>query len=533
MEEIQDLTMPGSGPGEAQLERPVPPSEDGLKGKFVHGVFWKGVAQVIAQLSGFIAIAVLARLLAPSQFGLVGMAAILTGLILQIGEVGLGNAVIHMKDPQDADLSSVFWASIALGFVSWGAACVAAPLFARLFHQQAVIPIVVVTSFAFVISSFGVVQRTLLTRGLDFKKLSYADITEGCVYAVVAIGLALAGLGVWSLVLAGLCQLAASVVLLWVISPWRPKMVFSWTRLTRLLSYGMNVLGFRLVNYARETVDYFFVGRLLGPAQLGYYTMGYNLANIPRTKLSALIGEVTFPAFAQIQDDDAKLRTGYLKITRYISLASFPLLAGLVVLASEFVLVVYGDKWTPVIRPLQILCGAGIVYSVATTCGSVFLAKGRPDIQFKLSIASIVTLATFVFVGVRFGIVGVATAVLVYSLIFFWVNQVFANKLIDLKMWHFLRAMGPATAGCIAMCAVLVPLRMVQAGPMAMSRAMILLVDVPLGAVVYVGVLLLLRTPELREGLELCAGLWRSFGLGRPLARLRPTRVPASADRGE
>ena len=199
------------------------------------------------------------------------------------------------------------------------------------------------------------------------------------------------------------------------------------------LAFGSHVMGSSVLNYIDTNVDYLVVGRMIGASALGYYTLAYNLITFPLYKISTIITRVTFPAFSKIQNDNQTLRTGYLKVVRYISMITFPMLAGMFVVAPEFIMVVYGSKWTPMILTLQILCLAGALKSIGTTVGTILLSKGRPDIQFKWNILTVIVLTIAVLLGVKYGIEGVAAMVTISAVLLFSIIQRITNKLIDLE----------------------------------------------------------------------------------------------------
>jgi PST family polysaccharide transporter len=491
-------------------------SQSDLRGLVFKGVTWRGVSQVTTQLFSVVITIVLARLLLPKDFGLVGMAAIFTGLVSVLGEIGFGAAIIHRKELREIDLSTVFWSSVAAGLAVWVVAAACSPLAAVFFRNETVRGVIVISSVAFIVNSFGIVHRVLLNKELAFNRLAATEIGAVVCYGVATIALATAGAGVWSLVVGGVVKNAAEVALLWRVKSWRPSFGFSKRSFRELFGFGVSVWGFSLMDYARSNVDYLVVGRVLGPASLGFYTMAYNLSDLPRRQLSGMVSNVTFPAFAKIQEEDERLRRAYTKVVRCVSLAAFPVLSGLAVIAPELIPMVYGPRWTPVVLPLQILCGAGMLYSVGATVGSVYLAKGRPDLQLKVGIVAFVVLAAMVLAGVRFGVVGVASAVLTYAVTSLLLGQAVANSLIKLKMSAYVRALLPAAAGSCVMVLTLVVYRAVALNALRMPEVGWLASAICLGVGAYLGLLLAAKTPEIGEVISLAgqavAGGVRSIG---------------------
>lgn len=475
----------------------------GVREKAIKGVVWTGLSQVGTQILAFLIMVILARALLPKDFGILGMATIFTGLVMMLNEIGLGAAIVQRKTIDENHLSTVFWVSIIVGLISWMIAAITSPFVANFFRNPQVRPVIMVISIGFTIGPLGVIHKTLLNKQLDFKKLAFTEVGAALIYGLTSIILALKGYGVWSLVFGLLAQSFTEVILLWKVCPWRPRARFHSQSFRELFSFGINVWGFNLVNYGRENIDYFIIGRALGSAALGFYTLAYTITNIPRRRLMSIVSKVAFPTFAKVQNQNEKLRYGYLKVISYTSLITFPILAGLTVVAPEFVLFVYGSKWVPMVLPLQILCGAGMLYSIGSPVGSIFLAKGRPDIQFKLSLVSVLALTIFVLAGVSYGIVGVATAVLAYAVIFVWVTQWFANSLIGLRMRDYLLSLLPASVSSLTMVFILVSYRYLRTLVLDMSSTVWLFSSVTFGIIIYVSALRIFKIEEFYEIVDL------------------------------
>jgi len=478
---------------------PTEPHESqDIRRRMASGVAWRGMGQVSAQVIHLIAIAVVARLVSPAEFGVVGMAAILTGLVARLGDLGLGSAVIQRKSLSESQMSSVFWAVVMLGVASWLVATIASPLFARFMDEPSLVAIISVSAVAFVISSFGTTHRFLLLRDMQFRRLTVVEVLASVLYAVFTIVLALAGFGVWSLVVGGLVQVAAAVVAIWFVSKWRPHATFDFSSIRSLMAFGVKAWAGGLLGYAQESGDYFVIGRALGPSPLGFYTMAFNLANVPRTKLGSVVSMVSFAGFSRIQDDPGRVKRGFLRVMRYISLVSFPLLAGMLILASEFIAVVYGPNWAPSVAPLRLLSIAAIPASLTAAMPAVLLAKDRAGLHLKLAIASTVGFFGFVLIGVGWGISGVAAALLAHAVVFFAVTMHFVRGVVEVPLPDFASALRPAAVGAAVM-AVAVALTRVGLQQANASRLLVLILCVLVGAAVYLGVLFMMRIPELGE----------------------------------
>ena len=417
-----------------------PQETESLKKRTLKGIVWTAISNFGQQGIQFVVTIILARLLTPKDFGLVGIASIFIGLAAVVNQLGIGAALVQRKDLDEGHLASAFWTNITMGVVLCILMIGFAPFIASYFKNPQVIPILRVLSLTFVLGSLGIVPGSLLRRELLFNKLAYINISALVISGMVSVILAFLGYGVWSLVWGRIVQVIAGITLIWFIVSWRPSLSFSLKKFKELFSFGISVLGTNLLTYIKKNSDYFIIGKFLGASSLGIYTMAYNMVTLPQRKLSTIITTVAFPAFSKIQDEAEKIREGFFTMISSISFVTFPILAGLCAVAPELVKVFLGDKWVGAIRPIQILCIPGALYSIGTTVGSVFYAKGRPDLEFKCDLISFAILLFALLIGVRYGIVGVALAVLVCSIIGFFIFFGVLSHLIQTNLLYIFRA---------------------------------------------------------------------------------------------
>jgi len=462
---------------------------DNLIKSTAFGIIWTGMSQFSAQGFRFIVIIILARLLYPEDFGLVGLAAVFVGFINAINELGLSAAIIQKKNIEEVHLSTSFWASVGTGIILFLFTVLASPYVADFFNEDLVESILIITSIGFIIGSFSVVHRAQLEKKLEFKKISIIDIITACCSGIVSIIMAFTGYGVWSLVVGGLFGNFIGVIILWKIIPWRPSLTFSFTHFKELFNFGVNVMGSRILNYIESNVDYIIIGKMLSTLAFGYYSFAYNLVLFPLRKVSMIVTRVVFPAFSIIQDDNETLKKGYLKIVRYISLITFPMLSGLFIVAPEFITVVYGTKWAPIILPLQILCLKGALHSIGHIVGTILLSKGRADIQFKWNIFTAIVLSIAVIIGVQYGIVGVAVAVTISTVFLFPIIQLITNRLIDLSMFDYFKAFYPAIISSFTLMIFIETYQRLCLIFLNISGFYLLITSIFLGIIVYISVL--------------------------------------------
>ena len=450
-----------------------------LKQHAVSGVKWSGVSMGVVTALQFVTLAVLARLLSPSDFGLMGMIMVVIGFAQAFADMGLSNAIIQRQDVKEDHFSSFFWINIFAGIVLFVCILLCRPIAVLYFKQPLLSDYLIFAAFIFLITPVGQIFTTLLRKELKFKALSKIEIAGMVVYSVTTIGFALAGFGVLSLIFGQLVRSLFTVIILFIIfrKTWLPRFHFSIKEIKSYLNFGAFQMGERAVNYLSANIDYIIIGRFLGPAALGFYTLAYQIVIFPLTKINPIITRVAFPAFSKIQDDNSRMKGGYCKVVNYISMISFPMLTGMIVVAPEFIRLVYGPKWESSIIILQILCLVGVFKSLVNPIGSVLLAKGRADIGFYWNVFAVIAVSIAVIVGANWGIIGVTIAILILQVPFFFIIQPIVNKLIDLKFSEYFIAIQTPAVCSVIMLAGISALRMIMSNIRTLPLFLIIIVS--------------------------------------------------------
>ena len=479
-----------------------------LAQKTVSGTKWSAVSRFGRQGVGFVITAILARLLSPDAYGLLGMANVIVGFINIIEDLGTSSAIIQQEALTEGLKSSLFWVNVALGLLSTVVVIVIAPWVSILYRQPEVIPILRVLSVSFSISGLRIVQQALLVRGMAFDTLARIELVSSATGGMVGIGMAAAGMGVWSLVGQTLCTSMTTTILLWFPKSWRPKLVLDWTDLCSVASYSLNLSGFNVLNYFVRNADNVLIGRYLGSTSLGYYSLAYRLMLYPLQAVSTVLGRVLFPVFAKIQDENPRFRRNYLRICAAISVITFPMMLGLLVVGRPLVEAVLGHQWMTVATLLMVLAPVGLVQSIATTVGHIYTVKGRTDWMFRWGIAAGISVILFFVVGLQWGVIGVAASYAIWSIFAFYPNFAIPFRLIDLPFSDFVKALWPTLkislmmAGCVAIW------RLILASIDVTNSWVVLISSVLLGSGVYGGLLLWRRPLVLQDVLNLLPQSW-------------------------
>ncbi len=454
---------------------------------------------------------ILVRLLLPRDFGLLAMAAIFTTLLRVFATIGLGSAIIQRAHIDDEYLDTAFWANLGLGTILFAIAAVSAELVGRFMGDPAVGLILLVLSARFVITAGSEAQRALISRQMNYRILSLRAVRAQLIGGLVGVGMAYAGLGYWSLVGQTMAATISGSYLLYVATGWRPRWRFSWTKFRDQWSFGAPLLLSRMFGYAIRNVDNLLVGRYLGSTALGFYALGYSLFLTPLTDVGLIVNRVMFAALSRVQQDRDRMKRGFFQGTQYVTLVYLPAMVGLALVAAPALEVVFGRKWLPAAPVVSILALAGFLQLMTTLGPSGLQAAGRPDLQMRWTMMSAVLYLPAFAVGLRWGIVGVATGYLLATIVMVPVQYRYIASILEVRAAEMWAALRPGVVGSGVMAAAVTPaawaLRMSDASAIAS-----LAVLVPLGLAVYGAVIWLLHR---RVILDLVTVLRQSVSVGR------------------
>lgn len=428
---------------------------------------------------------ILARILIPSDFGLFGMALLLSELVLRIGALGMGIGIIVKRNITEDDLSTAFWTMAAIRMIIFFFTFIFAPLLATFFNEPQIVSVIRAISFTFLFQIFGVIGNALLKKRLQFFQIFIIAISSSVLESGLAIALVfLYKQNYWALVVAMVTASLWNNILVFILTKWRPRLRFDRESFRFLFRYGINSLGASLTEYLGSNADYFIIGKILGPKILGLYEFAYRIPFLIENRISIPLREIMFPTLAMLNTSDDKLTDGYIKGVKFIALICFPALGGLAAVADLAVNVLWGEQWLPIVVPLQILCFASAIKCTANPVRVVFLCKDRPDIPFKFSLILLVfTIITVSTLGYFFGMIGVSWAMLITT----FPNLVliaFAFRLLKVSPYNLIRAVWPvliSTLVCIASAySVQFLLNMIDT-----TRLIVLIISISAGALSY------------------------------------------------
>ena len=380
-----------------------------LRHRTLMGLIWRTIGQYGALAIRFVVLLILASILTPTDFGLVGMAMIFIMFADSISELGLVQAIIQRQDIGESVLSTAFWTNLSLGLGIGILGFIGAELITEFLGDPAAAPVLRALAIMFPISALSTIQRALIVKHLEFDRFAYRNIISSIAFGIVSISLAMLGAGVWSLVGGNLARSIVGTAIYWAAVPWRPKIVFSTQTLRELLQFGLPAFISAMFSRGMTNIDYFVVGRWLGTEALGYYTLAFQLAVVPGQRLIGIVRSVTFPAFSEIQDNLRRLSDAFLEGIQHLFVVITPLTILIIMISPWFINALYDDKWADSILPMQILAVAGYFYAFDIT-QSLYYAVGKPQIRIWIIGFRIALFAIFFFtIGASFGIIGVAT----------------------------------------------------------------------------------------------------------------------------
>jgi O-antigen/teichoic acid export membrane protein len=449
----------------------------------LHGIAWTGVAKWTGQLLAWASALIVARLLTPEDYGLVGMASLYLGLITLVSEFGLGATVIQLRDLRDEQIAQLNGLALLVGLASFGVGCAAALPLGRFFHAPQLPAVVMAMSAVFVITAFKTVPFALLQRDMRFGALAAIETGRALLLAVLMIAFALLGWRYWTLVIGGVVSSVLSTGATLVLR----HLPFAWPRrqsLADAMTFSGQVLIGRLSWYWYSNADFLMAGRVLGKAALGLYQVGWNLANVPIDKITSLVGEVTPSVFSAVQKDHAALRRYLLSVTEALALLTFPASLGMALVAPDFVLLALGRNWEGAIVPLQLLALSTGFRAVTPLLPQVLYAVGQSRVVMVYGVLCSVVLPTgFYLLATRWGAVGLALVwVFVFPLLVLPAYQR-VLEMIDLSTGEYLRALWPAASASLLMGAAVLAVKFAVAE--RVSQAVSFTAQVVAGVVMY------------------------------------------------
>lgn len=405
-------------------------NESSLKQKTIKSIFWSIGDQIANQGIQFILQIILARLLLPEHFGIIGMILVFILISNIIIDSGFTQALVREQEVNQADYSTVFYFNLLVAFILYGALFSIAPLISTFYHEPQLVPILRVLSLSLIINSLSIIQRTQLIKNIDFKTQTKINFISGMLSGVLAIVLALLGFGVWSLVVKTISLQLFQLILLWILNDWKPSFIFKFDSFKRMFGFGSKLMTARLISIIYSNIFFIVIGKLFSVTQLGYYTNAVKITETASLSITSALQKVTFPVFSSIQDDKERLKNGFKKIIKMSAFINFPIMMGLAAIADPLVHLLFGENWVPMIIYFQLLCLAGMLYPLHDINLNILKVKGKSNLYLLLNIIQKIILTLLIIGAVWFGlgVIGLIGVIVLQSYIEFFINSYFAGR---------------------------------------------------------------------------------------------------------
>ncbi len=414
-----------------------------LRKKTIAGLIWTFSQQFGIQLVNFIVSIILARILLPEEFGLIGMIAVFIAIGKSLVNSGMSSSLIRSKDVNDVDYSTVFYSNLVISFFVYILTYILSPYIADFFNQPILEPLLKVYCLVFIINAFSTVQSTKLNKEMDFKTQFIINIPSLIIASLLGIYLAYEGFGVWSLVWMQLTQIVLATLQLWIHSRWKPLLRFDKAKFRKHFGFGYKLTLSGILNSIISNIYNIIIGKMFPPAQLGFFIRAKSLQELPVNNITLALNKVTYPMFASISDDNLQLKRVYKKLMKQIFFCITPILIVSILIAEPLFRVLLTDKWLPSVPYFQILCIAGMVTPLNLYNLNILLVKGKSGKYFRLESFKSLLIIFGTLLVIPFGIYGMLWGILITSYITFFVNASFCGRIISFTVYEQLKSLFP------------------------------------------------------------------------------------------
>lgn len=418
--------------------------EQSLKDKTVKGTFWSAADSFLGQGVSFIVGLVLARILSPEEYGLIGIITIFTTVMLGVIDSGFSNALIRKKDVTDEDYNTLFYFNFAVSILMYVLLFVAAPWIAKFFEKPQLVSLTRVMGLLLIFQSLSIVQYTVLSRNIDFKIKTKANIFSALLSGIIGISLAFTGLGVWALVVQQLVRQLSYSILLWIFNRWWPTLCFSLISLSYMWRFGWKLLVSGLLDRIWSQLYQTVVGKCYSPATLGQFSRSAEYASIFSSNLTNVVQRVSYPALSQIQDDQARMVAAYRKVIKLTMFVTAIIMISMGAVAEPFIYCLIGSQWHQAATFLPFLCLSMSLYPLHAINLNMLQIQGRTDIFLYIEIIkkiiAIIPIGLGIFVNIYWMLIGSIIA----GILAFFLNSYYTGRKLGYSSWMQMKDVAPS-----------------------------------------------------------------------------------------
>ncbi len=462
---------------------------ENLSESVVRGGFWVFLLRIVQQLFNLIRLVILTRILAPHDFGLMGIALLTMVTLETFSQTGFQQALIQKKEDIKSYLDSVWTVLILRGFILFAILYFIAPYAVIFFNTPEAKPIIQVLSLSFLLQSFENIGVVYFQKELEFNKQFIYQLSGTLADFVVAVSAVLILRNIWALVFGLLAGNVARCFVSYLIHPYRPHLSSDLWKAKKLFGFGGWILGSSILVFLITQGDDIFVGKLLGATVLGFYQMAYRISNMPATEITHVISQVTFPAYSKLQDDIPKLREAYLKVLQFTAFLSFPIAGLIFVLSPDFARIFLGEKWMPMVPAMQMLALWGVLRAIGATSSPILQAIGKPKVNTMVQLSTLIVFAILIYpFSAKLGILGTSLALVLTGLVNNLIRAPLAIKYTTCGTWNFCRMIIFPVICTTIMVSFIFILKMYWANPIGIYEFLAFIV---LGILLYSGIVYL------------------------------------------
>lgn len=414
-----------------------------LRKQATSGLVWVFTQQFGNQFVSFFVSLVLARILLPEEFGLIGMIAIFYSIGRSLMDSGMTQSLIRSTNLDQEDFSTAFYFNLASSITLYTLIFLAAPYIAEFYSRPILTPIIKLYCITFIIDAFTAVQRTRMTREMDFKTQTLIAIPSTILGGVVGVTLAYMGYGVWSLVWSTIATSFFGSLQFWIYSKWTPSLVFNIDKFKQHFGFGIKLSASGLLNKIFNNIYLIVIGRYFSAAQVGFYTRADTMKQLPVNNITNALAKVTYPLFAKIQDDNFRLKRVYKQLMQMVIFVISPVLIIVAVLAEPVFRFLFTEKWLPAVPYFQILCVIGILYPLNMYNINILKVKGKSGLILKLQVIKKILTIIMIAGTIQFGIYGLLYGQVLLSIISFFINAFYTGKFIQYGTWQQIKDIVP------------------------------------------------------------------------------------------
>lgn len=478
---------------------------DSLKNKTFHGTIWSAIDNFSTQGIQFIITMVMARILTPADYGVVGMLSIFIGVCNAFIVSGFTQALVRKTDRTEVDNCTVFYFNIVVAAFLYLMLFFCAPLIARFYDMPILVPVTRAVSLSMIFGSWNVVQRAQLTIKLDFKTPAKISLCSMIISGATGIALAYTGFGVWALVIQNITGGIIGTCLLWFWSKWRPKWMFSWKSFREMFGFGSKLLASSLLDTIFTNIYSLVIGKFYKASDLGYYNRALGFSQLCSSNITGIISRVTFPVLCTIQNEDDRLRENYRRLLRVCAFIIFPLMTGLGAIGKPMILTLLTEKWVFSSVLLIPICLSGMWYPVHALNLNLLQVKGRSDLFLRLEIIKKILAVSVLAITVPLGLYALCWGTVVSSIIALTINTFYTGKLINLGFIAQMKDILPIFVLSLAMGAAV----WITMGVLPFPNPALFAIGILEGVMIYIGFAKLFRFREFKEITSLVASVRR------------------------